>query len=98
MVDIACKVSGTTGLDNPSCNRWNCEISNDPDDHKNDIHRVGSIRNEGWIGQHLNVPFQNQWLYSCQHRTEQIRYWKPEINTDVPRNPLRKCGLKTVPH
>ncbi|CQB89086.1 Uncharacterised protein [Chlamydia trachomatis] len=41
---------------------------------------------------------EHQFLDFCQHRTEQVRHGQPEIDGDIPRNPLREGTLKTVPY
>ena len=42
--------------------------------------------------------FEHQFLNLCQHRTEQVRHRQPQIDGDIPREPLREGALETVPH
>lgn len=98
LVYITCKVSCSACLNYPACYRWNSEVTDDTDNHKDDIHRIGGIGYECGVRQHRNILFQYEGLYSCKHRTEQIRNRKPQVNTHIPREPLRECGLKAIPH
>lgn len=73
LVYIAAKVSCASGLDYPTCYCRYCEVADDADYHKNDVHGIAGIRYIGRVGKHRYIPFEYEGLYSCQHRAEQVR-------------------------
>src|SRR5690606_17391110 len=98
LVYISGKVSCTSGLNYPPCYCWDSEVTHNANQHKNDIDSVACIRDIRWVREHLYILFDNQDLYFCEHRAEQISYGKPQVNAHISGQPLRECGLKTVPH
>ena len=69
---------------------WHCEISNDSNDHENEISRI-SWRKEGFtVILHLgNVNLQHILLYFSNDAAEDIGDRQPEKYINVPRNPDR---------
>src|SRR5690606_23969188 len=98
LVDVAHEVPCASGLDNPTCHRWNGEVAYNPNQHEDDIHRIGCVGDICRVGKHFNIPFQYKRLYFRKYGAEHIGYGQPQVHADISGQPLRKCGLKTIPY
>src|SRR5690606_21634985 len=98
LIDVAHEVPCTSRLDNPTCHRWDSEVPHDANYHEDDIHGVGCVGDIGRVGKHINIPFDDEGLYLGEHGTEHIGDGQPQVHADISGQPLRKCGLKTIPY
>ena len=98
-VQVAAEVSGTARLHNPARHRRNGEVPDNPYEHKNYVHAVGVVyRVVGIALQLQNVVPEHQHLELGEQGAEQVAHRKPQIDGDIPCEPLPERGLEAVPH
>ena len=95
-IDLLPVTSRTTVLNDPSRYGRNREIPDNPYQHEYYVSRIRSIRYKIRVLQCHNILFQHQYLNTGKHRTEQVRNRQPQINPDIPGEPLRQRRLKSV--
>ena len=98
-VQVAAEISGTARLYNPARHRRDGEVPDNPYQHKNYVHAVGVVyRVVGIALQLQNVVPEHQHLELGEQGAEQVAHRKPQIDGDIPCEPLPERGLEAVPH
>ena len=98
-VQVAAEIPGSSRLHDPARHRRNGKIPDNPDKHKDDIDTVRVVyRVVRIVLQFLDVVLEHQHLEFGEQGAEQIADRKPQIDGDIPREPLSECGLETVPY
>src|SRR5699024_2679115 len=98
-VQVTAEVSGTACLHYPACYRRHGEVSDNPDQHKDDIDTVRVVyRVVRIVLQFLNVILKHQYLKLGKQGAEQVADRKPQVNGNISREPLSERGLESVPY
>ena len=88
--------SGSRGLHNPACNGRNREIADYRDKQENQVDRVCRIRQERVFADQFDVPVERQNLNLRKHGAEQVGNRQPQVNRNVPREPIGQRRLEAV--
>ncbi len=93
------EVSGTACLHYPACYRRHGEVSDNPNQHKDDVDTVRVVyRVVRIVLQFLNVILKHQYLKLGKQGAEQVADRKPQVNGNISREPLSERGLESVPY
>src|SRR5689334_13903978 len=86
-------------MNNVVCHRRHSEITNDANDHKNEVSRI-SCRKEGiaCLINLLNIQGNHFLLNFTNDGTKDVSHRKPKKNIDIARYPYNERVRKTIKH
>jgi hypothetical protein len=98
-VQVTAEVSGTACLHYPACYRRHGEVSDNPDQHKDDVDTVRVVyRVVRIVLQFLNVILKHQYLKLGKQGAEQVADRKPQVNGNIYsfKPDIKKNGIQVI--